>query len=108
MISGTHTYTKSGLRRKPDTGRKLSCKTIVKAFKKCGISNAMDGTEDDCLWEEDSVDDSDVNEDNECSAYYTDKGFPWLEEQYEELFKIENEEEEFEGCIEEDIDFNRD
>ena len=68
----------------------------------------MDGTEDDCLWEEDSVDDSDVDEDNECSAYYTDNGFPWLEEQYEELFKSENAEEEFEGCIEEDIDFNRD
>lgn len=25
---------------------------IVRAFKKCGISNALDGTEDDCLWEE--------------------------------------------------------
>ena len=25
MISGTHPYTKSGLRRKPDTGRKLPC-----------------------------------------------------------------------------------
>ena len=26
--------------------------TIVKSFKKCCISNAMDGTEDDMLWED--------------------------------------------------------
>lgn len=119
MINGTHTYTKSGLRRKPDlpticqwildAWRELPSKIIVKAFKKCGISNAMDGTEDDCLWEEkDSEDDSDGEEDTECSAYYTDKDFPWTEEQYDELFHSESEEEEFEGFMEEDIDFHRD
>ena len=27
--------------------------SAVKAFKKCGISNAMDGTEDDFLWQSD-------------------------------------------------------
>ena len=26
---------------------------VVRSFKKCGISNAMDGTEDDMLWEDD-------------------------------------------------------
>lgn len=27
---------------------------VVRAFKKCSISNELDGTEDDCIWEEDS------------------------------------------------------
>ena len=26
--------------------------TIVKSFKKCGISNALDGTEDEHLWDD--------------------------------------------------------
>ena len=27
-------------------------KIIVKAFKKCTIPNALDGSEDDCVWQE--------------------------------------------------------
>ena len=30
----------------------VNSETIVKSFKKCGISNALDGTEDDILYEE--------------------------------------------------------
>ena len=30
----------------------LKVETIVKAFKKCGISNALDMTEDDYLWDD--------------------------------------------------------
>jgi len=26
---------------------------IVRSFKKCGISNALDGSDDDILWEDD-------------------------------------------------------
>ena len=29
----------------------LKVETIVKAFKKCGISNTLDGTKDEHLWE---------------------------------------------------------
>jgi hypothetical protein len=37
---------------------------IEKSFKKCGISDKLDGSEDDCLWDSDpdhasSVDDND-------------------------------------------------
>ena len=32
---------------------------IVRSFKKCCISNALDGSEDDILWEDDGEDDSD-------------------------------------------------
>ena len=28
---------------------------VARSFKKCGISNAMDGTEDDMLWEDDLI-----------------------------------------------------
>jgi len=33
--------------------------TIVESFKKCCISNALDGSEDDILWEEDGEDKDD-------------------------------------------------
>ena len=31
----------------------IASEIVVRSFKKCGISNAMDGTEDDMLWEDD-------------------------------------------------------
>ena len=31
---------------------KLKVETIVKALQKCGISNALDGTEDEELWDD--------------------------------------------------------
>ena len=31
---------------------KLSKEMVERSFKKCGISNALDGTEDDLVWEE--------------------------------------------------------
>jgi hypothetical protein len=39
---------------------------IISSFKKCCISNALDGTEDDILWEDDGEDkdDSDWVTDN--------------------------------------------
>ena len=35
---------------------------IVRPFKKCRISNALDGSEDDILWEDDGED----KDDNDC------------------------------------------
>ena len=40
--------------------------TIVKSFKKCGISNTLDGSEDDILYEE-----SDVSSENNCEDDFT-------------------------------------
>ena len=34
---------------------------IIKSFKKCCISNALDGSEDDVLWEDDGEDKDDSN-----------------------------------------------
>ena len=38
---------------------------IVRSFKKCSISNALDGSEDDILWEDDG-------EDKDGSEWVTD------------------------------------
>jgi hypothetical protein len=35
---------------------------IVKSLKKAGISNALDGTEDDGIWQEAETGDNDVND----------------------------------------------
>jgi hypothetical protein len=35
---------------------------IVTSFEKAGISNALDGTEDDVIWQEAETGDNDVND----------------------------------------------
>ena len=35
--------------------QRVKSETIVKSLKKCGISNALDGSEDDILYEESDV-----------------------------------------------------
>ena len=62
MINGQHTFTSAGKMRKPTTPVLLSWvkkswnnlpeALIIKSFKKVGISNEMDGSEDDNLWVE--------------------------------------------------------
>ena len=37
---------------------------IVKSFKKCGISNALDGSEDHLIYEEDNDDDEEEEEES--------------------------------------------
>ena len=71
MSSGQFTYTKGGNLKKPDYS--IICKwvleawaeipkeMIVKSFKKCGISNAMDGSEDD-LFGQDETEENDNDE----------------------------------------------
>ena len=46
---------------------KATEESIVRSFKKCRISNALDGSEDDILWEDDGEDkdDSDWVTDND-------------------------------------------
>lgn len=43
---------------------KLVKSVVVKSFKTCGISNALDGTEDDVVYSEETpeVDDEDIEE----------------------------------------------
>lgn len=67
LFNGQHTFTANGNRRPPplplfltwikQSWDKITPDIIRKSFKKCGLSNAMDGTEDDLLFQSD--DDSD-------------------------------------------------
>ncbi|KAG7154934.1 Pogo transposable element-like 32, partial [Homarus americanus] len=67
MTEGNHDMTPTGRMKRPSISKvcewvlkswyDIKTKVIVKSFKKCGISNAMDGTEDNLLYETDSSDD---------------------------------------------------
>ena len=46
--------------------QRVKSDSIVKSFKKCGISNALDGSEDDVLYEE-----SDASSENNCEDDFT-------------------------------------
>ncbi|KAG7173204.1 putative Pogo transposable element-like 94, partial [Homarus americanus] len=62
----------------------IKTKVIFKSFKKCGISNAMDGTEDNLLYETDSShddDDSSSREDSELGDESNSDDFSGFEDQ---------------------------
>ena len=62
MMSGEKTFTLGGQLRAAslvtvcqwvkESWQELSKEMVERSFKKCGISNALDGTEDDLVWEE--------------------------------------------------------
>ena len=64
LLEGYHALTPSGKLKKPSVALlgewiltawgRISSDSIVTGFKKCCISNALDGTEDDILWREES------------------------------------------------------
>ncbi len=96
MARGDKTYTKGGRMRAPDmptvTQWVIDCwhdlkpAIIVRSFKKCCISNALDGSEDDVLWEDskdgndgdtdddvdDDDDDVDDDDDDDDDLHYAD------------------------------------
>ncbi|KAG7154701.1 Pogo transposable element-like 72 [Homarus americanus] len=48
----------------------INVETVIKSFKKCGISNSMDGMEDDMLWEdEDETEAEAMSSDLEFDSY---------------------------------------
>ena len=75
-----------------ESWQELSKEMVEHSFKKCGISNALDGTEDDLVWEEEE-DSSQVEEEPDCNVY-DDRITP---EQWQELFGESDDEEEFHG-----------
>lgn len=62
-----------------DAWQELSPEIIVKSFKKCCISNKLDGSEDDILWEEEKGDDEPAEE--PATDVYDDAIHPdeWLQ-----------------------------
>ena len=102
MMSGEKTFTPGGQLRAAslvtvcqwvkESWQELSKEMVERFFKKCGISNALDGTEDDLVWEEEE-DSSQVEEEPDCDVY-DDRITP---EQWQELFGESDDEEEFHG-----------
>lgn len=64
MVNGPFTYTPSGKKRAPSkelvlqwvnkAWQQIPAQLVVRSFKSCSISNALDGTEDDAVYEEES------------------------------------------------------
>ena len=79
MVNGLFTYTRSGKKRAPSkelvlkwvkkAWQEIPAELVIRSFKSCSISNALDGTEDDAVYEEKSegedVLDADDKLDNE-------------------------------------------
>ena len=83
MLEGEHTLTPTGRTRKADLN--IICKWIIeswnnipselisKLFRKCCITNALDGTEDDDIWQEDDDCDPFNDEDSGDDLYYAEE-----------------------------------
>jgi hypothetical protein len=81
---GAHTFTAAGRMRKPeltyicqwivDAWQEIDPSIIIHAFKKCCISNAMDGSEDDVVWDHQPQQQEDNRSTDETSdeAFYDD------------------------------------
>lgn len=104
MCDGEKTYTKGGSMRAPslplicawivDSWNEIKADTIVKSFKKCGISNALDGTEDDYLW--DNMDEEEVDDVLPLTMDSEDEDDPYDDiihpDDYDTLFGAEDDE----------------
>ena len=106
MLEGEKSFTPAGnMRAAPldiickwvlDSWNDWDVEMIQDSFKKCGISNALDGTEDDILWDDKEVeaDNNDEEEHAEHNVYDTEI----TAEQMVDLFgDTDAEDEEFDG-----------
>lgn len=73
--------------------RDLPGDMVERSFKKCGISNAIDGTEDDLLWEEEETCTTEEENEDEDEDPYDDQ----LTEEWRNLFGESDDENEFDG-----------
>jgi hypothetical protein len=74
-LAGDHILTPTGKIKKPSIAllcqwiktswQRICPEVIVKGFKKCCISNAMDGRQDDILWEDEEEVEKNGSESNE-------------------------------------------
>ena len=75
MVNGLFTYTRSGKKRAPSkelvllwvnkAWQEIPAELVIRSFKSCGISNALDGTEDDAVYEEESESEDVLDVDDE-------------------------------------------
>ena len=113
LLDGDHTFTAGGRMRTPTltdvtewilrVWQELDPAIIKKGFVKCCISNAMDSTDDDVLWQDGATDESaeeaDDDDDDE-DLYYADADVECTPEELErviDMFANDTEDEEFDG-----------
>ena len=109
MASDDKELTKGGNLKKPSISLvtswvksawdEIPADMVVKSFLKTGISNSMDGTQDDELWTESQEDDSEEDDTEEDDTYLAgwDTDEKITQEEWEDLFGKSDDEEEFEG-----------
>lgn len=66
---------------------------IVKSFTKCDISNAMDGTEDDMIYDDVETSDDEIDGDDELNDCYDDE----ISEEILATFRNNEDDPEFKG-----------
>ena len=105
MVEGEKSFTPAGNVKAPslttvtswvlEACRGLPKEMVARSFKKCGISNSIDGTEDDILWEEEA----NPEEESEDDESEDEDGYDnqLTEEQWRSLFGESDNEDEFEG-----------
>ena len=99
MITGEHTLTASGRTRKADLNvicgwikeawNDIPTEMIKTSFRKCCITNAIDGTEGDDIWEEETDPFDDLNDEFDDELYYADmheKEQAGLEDTIDQIF----------------------
>ena len=74
--------------------RGIKPESVSYSFKKCGISNRLDGTEDDILWEEIGEQSTELEEEMEENDIYDDSV---TATEFERLFGDSDGDEDFEG-----------
>ena len=76
--------------------RDLPEEMVARSFKKWGISNSTDGTEDDMLWEEEGSvqDEESEDQESEDEDAYDDR---LTEEEWQNLFGTSDDENDFKG-----------
>lgn len=102
MMDGEKSFTKGGSMRAPPldvlcdfvvkSWESVRVETVIKSFKKCGISNSMGGEEDDLLWQESEEENSEDSPDEVGSSSDSDP--------YADLFTSDDEQDlepDFEG-----------
>ena len=105
MTSDLHTFTPAGNMRATSLStvcewvlkawNEVRTDSVIKSFKKCSISNAMDVTEDNLLWEEEEETATAQNDDNEAEGPYNNM---ITAEEWDELFgQTDDEEDYFKG-----------
>jgi len=82
MVNGPFTYTPSGKKQAPSkemvfrwidrAWREISVDTITRLFKSCGINNALHGTEDDLVRDNDEEEQAEDEEEQSDNEFETD------------------------------------